>query len=371
MQGAASSHDNPELTAEIHLVACGQGDTTLLRLGADWLAIDCHIPRGAGETAWEEYRALLDALNVRRLRALVITHFDIDHYRGAAKLLRFFTEERDGVAAVCATASLTERSVANVLAREYKRVSERTEFAQLRDALLRYCLPDGPTRLVTLHADHSPLELGGMQGGWYIAPIYPFSKQALQLPGQVTGKKGVDHNALSSALMIGHTEWNYPLLLAGGDVPGNPHWLTAMQYWRSSVAQIGGTAAPNAHGPLWIKIPHHGSFTRGHSDELFKPPHHPDIQPHAFISAAAARPPLPDRRTLEEYLNRGYRVWNTGLLQALGETPVVPGLTGFGVPDNILSLDNRIIAHWPENNPGPPNAMVTVESLDAYGQAKD
>jgi hypothetical protein len=365
-----SSPVDPAHTAEIHVIACGQGDTVLLRLGGDWIAIDCYIPGGATASAWEAYQAIMNDLKIQRLRALIVTHFDIDHYRGAARLLRWFVEERDGVAAVCGTASLTERAIARQLASEHRRPSERTEFGRLRDAILQHCLPEGGARLLTLHADQPPLELGRSGGGWYIGAIHPFSKRALQVAENATAKRSIDHNVLSSALMIGHRQWTHPLLLLGGDVPGDPYWSVAMNVWRHPPEAFGSDPMPNAYGPTWIKIPHHGSFTRGHSEHLFEPPPAEKFAAHALISAASARPPLPDRRTIEAYLKKGYRVWNTGLLEPLGK-PATEGRSAmFGIPIDQVVATNRITVRWPDNSPSPPDAEVTPDSLDSYQQAK-
>lgn len=365
--------------AEFYVVACGQGDSLLLRLGTDWLAVDCFLPKGK-EKVWDRYTGLVRELGIERLRGLVITHFDIDHYRGAARLIDWFARERSGIGGIYATASLRERVLARAVLARYKRPPERTEFAQLRKAIFDRCLPNGDIPLHIITADQPPLELGTLGNGWYLVAIYPFEGTVLQCVEaasveDVNALRRIDHNELSAVIMVCHRNVPFPLLLLGGDVPGDKAWEVAMKYWRdTSKSMPHRDWLPSDSGPLWIKVPHHGSMVRGHSEHIFDPPAPSDLQPHAFISAATDRPPLPDRRTVRTYFDHGFQVWDTGKIFApsLRNHSTTWGasvLSSSGSEKPTESQKVAIRALFSQNKPEPLQAKVEEEDVEQYGVA--
>lgn len=370
--------------AEFFAVACGQGDSLLLRLGTDWIAVDCYLPSGK-DNVWDRYTGLIRELNIERLRGLVITHFDMDHYRGAARLIEWFSRERSGIGGIYATASLKERMLARAVLAKYKRPTERNEFAQLRKSIFDHCLPSGDVPLHIITADQPPLELGSLGNGWYLVAIYPFERTVLQCVEaasleDVDALRRIDHNELSAAIMVCHRTIPFPLLLLGGDVPGDTAWEVAMKYWRITSRSLPGRDwLPSDCGPLWIKVPHHGSMVRGHSEHIFNPPPPSGQQPHAFISAAADRPPLPDRRTIRAYLDRGFQVWDTGRIvgAAAPGSSTIWGAMMFAQPSAPTPISSireetpfaAVRVSFSANIPRPAEAEVPEDKIDRYGVA--
>lgn len=71
------------MPAEIHFFHCGNGDTILIRGGDEWGMIDANFVKYL-DVRDRVKRVLKD---VKRLRFVCITHFDLDHIRGLAAFL--------------------------------------------------------------------------------------------------------------------------------------------------------------------------------------------------------------------------------------------------------------------------------------------
>ncbi len=82
------------MTPQIRFFSCGGGDTVLLEAAGEWGLIDCNLTDRSG--ARERLLHELDKHGVERLRFVCVTHYDADHLRGMADLLRErFSEELD------------------------------------------------------------------------------------------------------------------------------------------------------------------------------------------------------------------------------------------------------------------------------------
>lgn len=74
------------MDAEIRFFHCGNGDTILIRGGEEWGLIDANLTARSG--AEERLAAALRDNGVKRLRFVLVTHFDADHIRGLGRFLR-------------------------------------------------------------------------------------------------------------------------------------------------------------------------------------------------------------------------------------------------------------------------------------------
>lgn len=80
--------------AEVHFFHSGNGDTILVRGGNEWGLVDANfVERRRVRTRVED-----KLKDVKRLRFVCVTHFDLDHIRGLAKFLkeRFSEVDRSG-----------------------------------------------------------------------------------------------------------------------------------------------------------------------------------------------------------------------------------------------------------------------------------
>ena len=75
-----------ELRVEVHLFACGHGDTILVGLpGPKWLLIDCYLPKHNG--VYDNFLRFLEKKGISRLDWVILTHPDEDHFLGMKDLL--------------------------------------------------------------------------------------------------------------------------------------------------------------------------------------------------------------------------------------------------------------------------------------------
>jgi hypothetical protein len=80
------------VSAEVHFIHCGDGDTILIRGGEQWGLMDANFVTSL--RVRDEVERLLEG--VERLRFVCVTHFDLDHIRGLGKFLRGRFSESDG-----------------------------------------------------------------------------------------------------------------------------------------------------------------------------------------------------------------------------------------------------------------------------------
>ena len=381
---AASTGSRISSSAHFVAVACGAGDSLLLRLGNRWIAVDCHLPAGGRRSVWDRYAGCVSRLGINRLDAFVITHFDIDHIRGAARLVEWFIGERDGVGGIYVTGSYALKAAVESKKRTIKVKAVRSEFDRLLSLIERFCPPnDTKTRIQPRTADDPPLEiLSSEEEGWAIVSVYPFrirEPDAIQdaaTADSLYKLNRVDQNDLSAALMVCSKDIDFPLLLLGGDVPGDPAWGEAIEFWQEKITDFHGSKwdwLPTDMGPVWIKVPHHGSWIQGHSPAIFRG-HKPPVSRHAVVSSGNNhRQALPDKRTLRAYLDEGFSVWNTGLLPTSVDADAqrpwsLEMLSKAAHRESHADID-CIEIHWPENSPTPIASKIDARDLGDYSEA--
>lgn len=76
----------------LKFLACGKGDTILIRCGAHWGLVDCNLEE---ETKRRLKRCIVDH-EISKLKFVVVTHFDQDHVKGLAAFLAEEFGPRDG-----------------------------------------------------------------------------------------------------------------------------------------------------------------------------------------------------------------------------------------------------------------------------------
>jgi hypothetical protein len=319
------------------------------------------------------------------LDAFIITHFDIDHIRGAATLVEWFIEKRGGLGGIYVTGSLLLRAAVEGRKQAIRRKKVRSEYDKFVNAILRFCPDRGTqTKIRPQLADDPPLEfLKSRSGDWSLVSIYPFRTQE---PASITDAAAatttfrlqrVDQNDLSAALIVCNRGLEFPLLLLGGDVPGDPAWHKAMKFWQNKIKSYHGAEwnwLPTDAGPAWIKVPHHGSWIRGYSSAIFDG-RQPGVPRHAFVSSANDYGrALPDKRVLEAYIANGYSVWNTGLLP-VSKDPYDAKPWSLAVLSRLSSSESAtqpdcIEVTWPVNSPIPLGSEVRLADLGKYAEAK-
>lgn len=366
-------------SAHFVCISCGQGDCHLLRLGDQWIGIDCYLPKSGSEIDWERYARIVKKLGIERLDAFIITHFDIDHFRGAARVIEWFIEEKSGIGAIYVTGSFTLKAAIEARKKQIKMKDIRTEYDRLLDAIIKYCPPcDKRTKLRPQTADDPPLQfLKSPDENWVLVSIFPFrvdEASGLREASTATTLSKldrIDQNRFSSAMMVCSKQLDSPLLLLCGDVPGDPAWQTAIQFWQRDLVEYHGPEwewLPTSVGPVWTKVPHHGSWIQGHSPSIFFGKA-PNVNRHAFVSSAN-RGSLPDRRTLEAYLKRCYSVWNTASASRhTGEPWALEILSAMRAHSLPLAGERRIEVSWPSNSPMPCDSRIVESDLEGYSEA--
>lgn len=83
--GAAASEDVTEANAAVTFFKAGKADAAVVQAGEAVILIDTGLEKNADELAQS-----LEALGVRRIDVLIVSHFDKDHVGGADTILREF-----------------------------------------------------------------------------------------------------------------------------------------------------------------------------------------------------------------------------------------------------------------------------------------
>ena len=284
---------------EVHVLACGHGDTILLHLPGDkWVLVDCYLSKYDGTR--DRFFEFVESRGIRTLDFVFLTHPDYDHFHGMADVLEHFTRDGRSVGTYC-DAGVDAQQVRSLLKgrtgeTEFERLQRRLDDLDERGAINFYAINDQ-------HATVSPK---GYKGSVDLIPIGPEASRARRLTRRGVAKLQSDRkaelpaNELSIVLVLWAKEGarDICLLLAGdADAEGLEG---AMEIWRSRAAEREVDEGFDA-----VKVPHHGSFD-SHWAELPKTGRK-DAAKVAVISAGQ-RPALPDRRVIRDFMDRGWRV---------------------------------------------------------------
>lgn len=281
--------------AELHFFHSGNGDTILVRGGDEWGLVDANfVERRRVRTRVED-----KLKDVKRLRFVCITHFDLDHIRGLAKFLkeRFSEVDRSGKrvwkidqvitpllpTTIGTIAKLKEWARSPSGKRAFADLKERAEEMSaetnsLLDALCEMAEnrvygkasangPEFPTLGVgcLLFGPQSRPQETRM-GSWRIACLGPQDTTTQRFTQQIQNAflnsepldavfTEVSSNATSRVLVLRHQETGKTVLLTGDSTI--EELQAAMQAWQRLEA-----SADRAVGSFHtVKVSHHGAKT--------------------------------------------------------------------------------------------------------------
>ena len=335
---------------DIHVFHCGQGDTLLIRLdGAKWILLDCNLP---GRKV-DRFIELLEDLGVTRLDLVCLSHLDRDHYTGMRQLLDHYSQPPrelgvfcDGGFAVKLTRPESSAHLNSEVVALYRRMNELR-----RAGLLKYLK-------VAAHHD-----LRAESPGW---------------PGQVSVLSPQGSNVHLA---------NLEVLIEGRRDSANEHSLVLVVESGDPVSGFRGLLPGDANGETltaallrfpdaaakrfdFVKVSHHGSWKSHQGSPVCGCIRAPDIST-AVISSSRMSQKLPRREVLNDYMNAGWRVYDTG---RRGEPRF--GLTLFNLIAWTESMEGAhdVSVRWtPEEglSAGPEAARVTPDDIALYASRAD
>jgi hypothetical protein len=386
MRSEAAPQQSVVSVVDLYVMACGNGDSLLVRFGgrdkdAECVAIDCNLPDDPATPVWQAYQSLCEQEGIEHLKYFIITHTDRDHITGADRLIQWFMEERAGIDAVFYTPEFYNRIIKVSSSKGPVHPEFQSAFNRLRETINKYHDELHPGRQPRLaraitYLSHPKLRL--KLSNWHFIVFYPGERDIEEWAERVKTPSGptAAHNRLSAAMMLCHPEVGYPLALFGGDVPGDTAWKRAMSYWHELAPEkslCDWLTATVKFGPLWIKVPHHGSRSAGHSKHLFDGNPPPNSLRHAFVSAGNGLH-HPSHEVMLEYAKRNFEVWHTGQLpwwrriEGLPTTSPVPriAVARRSVGSEELSDEETAVCihvRWDAASPGFPEPEVALVSL--------
>ena len=129
------------LSFDIHVFACGHGDTILLRLPDNrWSLVDCNLPKAGGIR--DRFFGFLADHRINRLDYIFQTHPDTDHFHGMVEVLDYFTSNDRTVGWWC-DGGLNSRDVRDFIwpddlsRRQYARLQHRLDELDDRGGVAR------------------------------------------------------------------------------------------------------------------------------------------------------------------------------------------------------------------------------------------
>jgi len=328
-------------SVEIHLFACGHGDTLLIRFpGNKWCIVDCYLPEEGGIR--QRFFAFVQSKGIEHLSFIFLTHPHFDHFHGMVEVVDYFTSDGRSLGAYC-DVGLNSQQVKGLL---HNAPGERA-FDRLQDRLDSLAEANA-IRFYEINEKHEPLSPTGFEDIIQLVPIAPSAalKRRVARSDIRKLKRGTDTrlvaNALSLMLVLSikHEGRGCNVLLAGD--AGTEEIEEALATWEERAAERGRSASFDA-----VKVPHHGSF-KSRSEKLCRASRDVDDLRIAAISVGGARPGLPDRRVVEDYLRNDWEVFVT-------TKPAVARRR-----NSILDLANR--GHASEDTPQMHDIAITWTS---------
>jgi beta-lactamase superfamily II metal-dependent hydrolase len=364
---ADSSSENPvdPPAVEIHIFACGHGDTILLRLPGDrWVLMDCHLPEADGTRA--RFFEFAESLKINRLDLVILTHPDLDHYLGMPEVLTHFAGKRNGLGTFCDSGPSAQRIRLSLRKSGWK--TYRRLIAKISELHT-----SGSLKRAWLHAGSRFISPQGYAGHLDLVPIAPDPGVLDVLLDQGVRKmaerpdSGLDANNLSVVLMLtaahDHRHFNF-LLAADSSVE---QIKVAMTEWSNRAKELNRSEA--IHG---LKIPHHGSW-HSHERQMCLPDS-TNGERVACISAGD-RSGLPDRRVLTDFLKHGWSILITRPRRSSRKklhTASAPISLIDRTPSRLPDTDFDLLVTWSAGGPinwGPKGAEIKTGQLDGYDSA--
>jgi beta-lactamase superfamily II metal-dependent hydrolase len=348
---------------ELHLFACGSGDTILLKLAdSHWVLVDCYLPEDRGIR--EDFFAFVDANNITRLDFIFQTHPDFDHYHGMIEVLRYFTSGGRSVGYYCdggINAAQIRALLSPANSQRYGRLHAFLDELAEKDLIRFYEIND----------QHGPISPAGFMGRVDLVPIAPSADLKRQLTRSGVARLGAaasgrdPTNALSVVLMLAvkdGAEACSILLAADADPEGLG---LALLRWEECARQRKYREAFRA-----VKVPHHGSI-HSHIPALCSPVTS-GAGLHVAAVSAGTRSALPARQVLEAYLNNGWQVMLTTTRGAPHRSSRPFTLANRGPTRGSSSRCQNIRLTWTTDgglHAEPTTAEVRRQDLPSYDQA--
>jgi beta-lactamase superfamily II metal-dependent hydrolase len=335
------------------VLACGHGDTILLRLaGPRWGLIDCHLESRAAK---QKFFAMAEALGIRRLEFIILTHPDFDHYAGMVDIVEHFTRDGREIGLFYDT-GMNWVDVTRLMEAKGLPDDEIDEYARLFKTITLSTIEP-----LALHEDHCPITIRGTP--LKLVPIAP-PETAVTRPARralIGEKPGIDVNDLSIVLVLTFAELkrSRKVLLAAD--AKTETLMQALEIWREhpdNPEKIVGFDA--------VKVPHHGSGN-GHCKEVCSCGPQ-DCKGTAVISVGN-KFRLPKATVLRDFFEANWTVLSTTTRRLLYRPNRLIELFGRPPAAEIKPAQHDITLTWTTAESlqwAPPEAEIVSSELGNY-----
>lgn len=291
------------LSFEVHILACGHGDTILLRLpgpGRDtWVLVDCYLPKKDGTRA--RFFEFVESRGIVRLDYVILTHPDYDHFHGMAEVLDYFSSNGRSVG-YFAEAGLNAHHVSDLLRdapgeRAYARLQRRLD--ELHDLKA--------IEIGELNDEVRTISPKGLRGCVDLIPVAPSAGRKRRIT-----RRDVRKLAWNTATRFDTNPLSIVLVLAVKDDAGCSNVLLAADADKDGIENAltvwGERAVESERTPEFdmVKVPHHGS-TESHVPRLYKVRRSGD-HPRVTCISAGTRPGLPSADVMRYCLDNQWTV---------------------------------------------------------------
>lgn len=324
-----------QISVEIHVFECGQGDTILLGLPEDrWFLVDCNLPVSNGVRG--RFFQFVQSRGIERLDFIFQTHPDSDHFHGMIEVLDYFTSGGRSVGGYC-DGGLTAEDVRDLTWTGPQRSLKQRQYGKLHDRLDEF----DDSFFSQIDDRSRPISPKGFANRVDFIPIGPnpgLKRRITRLDTRrVAGnpRAKVEANALSVVLVLSIREGDRVcnvLLAADADLNGME---LALDSWASKACESSRGADFDV-----IKVPHHGSI-KNHSMRVCQAKRNDRNCCVAAVSAGQ-KSGLPDRVVLRKYLDAGWTVMLTTRRRATARSKR-PGELADRSPPVVQSVETHNI----------------------------
>ncbi len=301
---------------EVHALWCGHGDTIFLHFvpASKWILIDTNLAKSRGRR--KHFFDFVTQKKIRRLEAIVLTHPDVDHYRGMSDVISFFSRNGRSFRVFYQGGAYPKNLIA-LMRRLGGKKENVTEYEKLRKALKESGLSRGKREFVPVSATtfHKELEIKGMPYKTLLIPIAPNETVQFLIESDAEDKieRGltprVDLNALSIVFMLAIAAPTPVLAVFPGDLLST-QWELALETWNWRRAEQ-APWIPAKYGPALIKVPHHGSFKSHDSSVLRRGGYKGKRVALLSVGRKTKKLDLPSRAVLRDYLQHKFAIEST------------------------------------------------------------